>query len=89
MRLHNIHVNFFPFTLLALYLFIDHPCFFFIFPEVVRKPLNFISNVLQTNEGLPNESNFPSFLSYFVFILGHRLGKYQNNFCTNINFNVY
>ena len=70
MMLHNIHVS----TILALYLFIIHPCIFFILHQVVRKPFKFINNGLQTNESLVNESNFPSFLSLCVFILGHRLG---------------
>ena len=30
---------------------------------------------------IANESNFPSFLSLCVFILGHRLGKCPNNLC--------
>ena len=64
--LHYIHVIFFVSTLLALYLFITHPCIFFIFNKVVRKPFKFITNGLQTNESLVNESNFPSFL-YFVY----------------------
>ena len=89
MILHNIHVNFFASTLLALYLFITHPCFFFIFHQVVRKPFKSINNVPQTNESLVNESNFPSFLSLCVIILGHCLGKCPNNFCINININVY
>ena len=65
--LHNIHVNFFVSTLLALYLFNAHPCFFFIFHQVVRKPFKFINDVLQTKESLVNESHFPSFLSLFVY----------------------
>ena len=89
MILHNVHVNFFASTLLALYLFITHPCFLFISHQVVWKPFKFINNVPQTNEGLVNESNFPSFLSLCVFILGHRLRKCPNNFCINISINVY
>ena len=57
-----------------------HPSMFFIFDQVVRKPFKFIKNGLQTNESLVNELNFPSFLSLCVFIFGHRLGKYPNNF---------
>ena len=89
MILHKIHVNFFASTLLSLYLFITHPCFFFIFHQVVRKPFKFINNDLQTTNGLVNKSNFPSFLCLCVFILGHRLGKCPNNFCINISINVY
>ena len=87
-NIYKIHVNFYTFTLLALYLFITHPCFFFIFHRVVRKPFKFINNVLQINESLVNESNFPSFLSFCVFILGRHLGKCPNNFRINININV-
>ena len=67
MILHNIHVIFFAYTLFTLYLLITHPCFFFIFYQVVWKPFKFINNGLQTNESLVNESNFPSFLSLFVY----------------------
>ena len=52
--------------LLALYLFITHPCIYFIFHQAARKPFKFINNGLQTNESLVNVSNFPSFLSLFV-----------------------
>ena len=79
MILHNIHVNFFASRRLASFLFITHPCFFFIFHQVVWKPFKFINNVLQTNESLVNKSNFPSFLSLCLFILGHRLRKCLNN----------
>ena len=89
MILHNIHVNFFAFTLPALYLFITPSCFFFYFPSSCAKPFKSINNVLQTNKSLVNESNFSSFLSLCVFILGHRLRKCRNNFCINININVY
>ena len=65
MILRNIHVILFAFTLLTLYLFITHPCFFF-YHQVERKPFKFINNGLQTNESLVNVSNFPSFLSLFV-----------------------
>ena len=77
MILHNIHVDFFESTVLALYLFITHLCFFFIFHQFVRKPFKFINNVVQTNESLVNELDFP------VFSL------FPNNFCININVNVY
>ena len=74
MILHNIHVIFFASTLLALYLFITHPCIFLIFHQIVQKPLKFINNGLQTNESLVNELNFPSFLSLCVFFIhGHCL----------------
>ena len=83
--LHNTHANsFFASTLLALYLFVAHPYFFF-FHQVVWKPLKFINNILQTNGSFLNESDFPNFLPLFIFILGHRLGKCSNNFCININ----
>ena len=42
MILHNIHVIIIASTLLALYLFISHPCIFFIFHQIVRKPLNLL-----------------------------------------------
>ena len=73
MILHNTHMVFAS-TLLALHLFVTHPCSFF-FDQVVRKPLKFINNVLQTNVFFLNESNFPIFLSLCAFILGHCLGK--------------
>ena len=66
MILHNIHKFFFASTLLALYLFITHPCIFFIFPQVVRKPFKFVNNGLPVNESLVNKSNFPSFLSLCI-----------------------
>ena len=87
-NIYKIHVNFYAFRLLALYLFITHPCFFFIFHRVVRKPFKFVNNVLQINESLINELNFPSFLSFCVFILGRHLGKCPNNFRINININA-
>ena len=72
--LHNTHVIFLGYTLLALYLFAAHPCFLF-FRQVLQKPLKFVNNVLQTNERFLNESNFRSFLSLCTFILGNRLRK--------------
>ena len=59
MILRNIHANIFASILLALYLFIAHPCLFF-FHQVVGKPIKFINNILQTNESFLNESNYPS-----------------------------
>ena len=82
-----------PHYLLYTYLSLI-PAFFF-FHQVVWKPFNFINNGLRTNQSLVclvslvNESNFPSFPSLCVFIFGHRLGKCPNNFCININVNVY
>ena len=55
-------------SVLALYLFITHPCMFFIFHQVVRKPFKFINNGLQINEDLVNETNFPIFLLLFVYL---------------------
>ena len=54
-------------TVLALYLFITHPCIFYIFHQVVRKPFKFIKSGLETNDSLVNETNFLSFLSLFVY----------------------
>ena len=54
-------------TILGLYLFITHPCIFYIFHQVVRKPFKFISSGLETNDSLVNETNFLSFLSLFVY----------------------
>ena len=71
----KFRVKSFAFPLLVLYLRITDPGFFFIFHQVVGKPFKFINHVLQTNESFLNKSNFPSFLSLCVFILGHRLGK--------------
>ena len=89
MILHNIPVI----ILRPHYLFYTYssliPASSFIFDQVVRKPFKFINNGLQTNQSLVNESKFPSFLCLCVFILGHRFGKCPNNFCINININVY
>ena len=64
MILYNIHVILFASILLALYLFITHPCIFFIYHQVVQKPfIKFINNGFQTNESLINDLNVPSFLS--------------------------
>ena len=54
-------------TVLGLYLFITHPCIFYIFHQVVGKPFKFISSGLETNDTLVNETNFLSFLSLFVY----------------------
>ena len=65
MILYNIHVILFASILLALYLFITHPCIFFIYHQVVQKPfIKFINNGFQTNESLINDLNVPSFLSF-------------------------
>ena len=53
------------------------PCFFFIFHQVVCKPFKFISNFLQTNETLVTKSNFSSFLSLCLFILGHHSDQHN------------
>ena len=74
MIFHNIHVNSFTFPLLVLYLFITHPSFFFIFPQVVRIPFKFINHVLQANESFLNGSNFPSFQNLCIHS-GPSLGK--------------
>ena len=84
MMLHNIHVIIFASTLLALYLFITHPCIFFIFHQVARRSFKFINNGLQTNDSLVNELNFPSFLSLCVFIFGNCFGKCPNNRYINL-----
>ena len=86
--LHKTHVKFFASTLLALYLFVVHPCFFF-FHQVVRKPLKFINNVLQTNESFLNVSKYHSFLSLCTLILSHRLRRCSNSFCIDINIFSY
>ena len=64
-----------------LNLFTTHPCFIFILHQAVGKSLKFTNDGPQTHKSLVNESNFPSFLSLCVFILGHRLGKCPNNLC--------
>ena len=48
-----------------LHLLVTHPCFF-LFHQVVRKPLKIIKNILQTNESFQNELNFPSFISLCI-----------------------
>ena len=79
MIFHNIHVNSFTFSLLVLYLFITHPSFFFIFPQVVRIPFKFINHVLQANESFLNGSNFPSFHNLCIRS-GPSLGKMSKQF---------
>ena len=54
-------------TVLGSYLFITHPCIFYIFHQVLQKPFKFISSGLETNDSLVNETNFLSFLSLFVY----------------------
>ena len=54
-------------TVLVSYLFITHPCIFYIFYQVLQKPFKFISSGLETNDSLVNETNFLSFLSLFVY----------------------
>ena len=81
MILHYIHVIFFAFALLAIYLFITHPSIFFIFHQVLPKPFKFINNGLQTNESPVNELNFPSFLSLCLCIrFRPLLGKVSKQF---------
>ena len=67
-----------PHDLLHTYLSLIPVSFFF--HQVVRKPLKFINNVLQTNESFLNELGFPSFLSLYAFIPGHCLGKCHEQF---------
>ena len=52
---------------LGLYLFVTHPCIFYIFHQVVWKPFKFISSGLETNHSLVNETNLVSFLPLFVY----------------------
>ena len=52
-------------TILVLYLFITHPCIFYIFHQV--ETFKFIISGLETNDSLINETNFLSFLSLFVY----------------------
>ena len=52
---------------LGLYLFITHPCIFYIFHQIVSKPFKFISSGLETNHSLVNETNLVSFLPLFVY----------------------
>ena len=79
MIFHNIPVNSFTFPLLVLYLFITHPSFFFIFPQVAGVPLKFINHVLQANESFLNGLNFPSFL-YLCIHSGPSLVKMSKQF---------
>ena len=72
MILHNTHVNFLASTLLALYTYFTLILAYFLFSTKLSESLSrFINNVLQTNESLANESNFPSsslFVYYFLVI---------------------
>ena len=76
---HNIRLNSFASALLVLWLFLTHPCFFFILHQVVGKPFKFINNSLQTIEIFLNESNFLSFLSLYIHS-GPSLGKMSKQF---------
>ena len=84
MIFHDIRVNFFASTLLALYFYLSLIPAIFFFHQVEGKPVKFINN-----ESFQNESKLTRFLSLYEIMLGHRLGKYPNNFCINININVY
>ena len=84
MIFHYIHMNSF-----AFYIYLSLiPAPFFIFRQTVGKSFKFINHIFQTKGSFLIESNFHSFLSLFVFILGHRLRKCPNNFLINININV-
>ena len=65
---------------LVLYLFITHPCIFFIFHQVVRKPFKFINNGLQTNETLVMKRTSPVFSRYFCIHFRPSLGKVFKQF---------
>ena len=77
-------------TVLGLYLFITHPCIFYIFHQVVRKPFKFISSGLETNDSLVNETNFLSFLSLFVYSFSAIAWQsVQTVVSINVNIQVY
>ena len=71
---------FFASTLLALYLFITHPCIYFILHQAVRKPFKFINDGLQTNKSLVNVSNFPVFSRSLCVHFRPSLGKVSKQF---------
>ena len=67
-------------SVLVLYLFITHPCIFFNFHQVVRKPFKFINNGLQTNETLVTKRTSPVFSRYFCIHFRPSLGKVLKQF---------
>ena len=75
-------------TCVLLFHFITHPCFFFIFHQVVLKTFKFNNNVLQTNESFLNESNFPIFslfgYSFLTFAWGWTFCSLLVIFCSLI-----
>ena len=75
-----ISCDFYASTLLVLYLFTTHPCIFFIFHQVVRKPFKFINNGLQTNETLVMKRTSPVFSRYFCIHFRPSLGKVFKQF---------
>ena len=81
---HNIHVIFFASTLLALYLFTLIPASFLFSSKLFKSLSNLLIMVYKKQISLVNELNFHSFLSLFVFILGHCLGKCPNNLYINL-----
>ena len=76
---YNIQVNSFAPTLLALYLFVTHPWFFFIFYQVVGKPFKFIKcspNKWKISEWI----ELPQFCLSLCIYSGSSLGKISKEF---------
>ena len=70
MILHNINVNFFASKLIALYLFITHPCFFLFSIKLCESPSNLLTMFSKQMKVIPSKYQYQCTLIFSVIQVG-------------------